>query len=70
MPLPPHLCSVLIKTRPSGEQCHGCPFAYMRDTELQGLLRSLHVDLEHTSHIVQYARDHNIEVRLRDGSDG
>lgn len=69
VPLPAHSCSALIRMRPSGEQCHGCPFAYMRDTELQGLLKSLHVDVEHTSHIMQYARDHMIEVGLRDGSE-
>ena len=62
VPLPPHSCSTLIKTRPSGDQCHGCPFACMRPTELEALLKSLHVNDEHTSHIVQYHRDHNIEV--------
>ena len=43
-----------LKEQPWGLKAIAC--------ELEALLKSLHVNDEHTSHIVQYHRDHNIEV--------
>ena len=42
----------------------GCPFASMRDVELEALLKNLHVDSDHIGNILQYHREKNYEVNM------
>ncbi|CBK22163.2 uncharacterized protein [Blastocystis hominis] len=58
-------CSVMMKTRPTGQQCHGCPFVYMQDAALEQLLRTLRVREEAIGNIVAYAKEQKVEVGER-----
>lgn len=41
----------------------GCPFACMRDSELETTLKTVGVDSGEISNIMQFYREHHIEVR-------
>ena len=62
-------CSVLMKTRPTGQQCHGCPFVYMQDGALEAFLRSLRLGDEAVGTIVAFAKEHRVEVAVRAASE-
>ena len=55
-------CAAMMKMRPTGQQCHGCPFVYMQEGALEQLLRSMRVKEEAIGNIVAFAKEGKVEV--------
>ena len=55
-------CAAMMKMRPTGQQCHGCPFVYMQEGALEQLLRSMRVKEEAIGNIAAFAKEGKVEV--------
>lgn len=62
-------CSVIMKTVPTGQQCHGCPFVYLQEASLREFLRSLRLGEEAVENVVAYAKEQKVEVETEEGGE-